>query len=180
MTYLLIILGLLGGSLQAASPQTLSFSQLKIEHELPQGKGMESLEDAIQLWHEKEVAIRGFLYQQNHRWILAAEPHLKSCCIGTPRTSMNQIYLESLGDLIGASQHPVTIKGRLMIEPSWEGDQLTQLFVMKNAQLEQPSSRSFVYFVLGLGLLISLGMLIVLIRHSRRDMQELERLNNQV
>ena len=43
----------------------------------------------------KEIAIKGFLYKSlEDKWILASEPNLKSCCVGSKEKHDKQIYLE--------------------------------------------------------------------------------------
>lgn len=43
----------------------------------------------------KKVKIRGFLYSNGKdEWILAADPHLKTCCIGSKEKAAQQIFLD--------------------------------------------------------------------------------------
>lgn len=44
----------------------------------------------------KQVRIRGFLYQNAQgEWILASQPNLKSCCVGTPSKFHQQIFISN-------------------------------------------------------------------------------------
>lgn len=56
-----------------------------------------TFQDDFAKYEGQQISIRGFLYQTaDDRWILAAEPNLKSCCIGTEHKSRPQIQI--LGD----------------------------------------------------------------------------------
>ena len=49
----------------------------------------------LQTYSDKEVGIRGFFYRADKdEWILAAEPNLKTCCIGTSQQYSKQIHVE--------------------------------------------------------------------------------------
>lgn len=68
--------------------------------------------DLIKL-DQQIISIRGFLYKTaDQQWILAADPDLKSCCVGAKNKARRQIYLE--GEL-ALPQQPVlaiTLQGR--------------------------------------------------------------------
>lgn len=65
----------------------------------------------------REVQIRGFLYQkEDGSWILAAEPNLRTCCVGAPGKAKGQI---ALADDFSATptKRVVTLQGSLIISP---------------------------------------------------------------
>lgn len=68
----------------------------------------------------QKVAIKGFLYKSDsHDIILAAEPNLKSCCIGNSTKRNRQIIV--IGDIppsFLSQRKPVTLVGVLTIDPS--------------------------------------------------------------
>lgn len=43
----------------------------------------------------RKVKIRGFLYSKGkNEWVLAADPNLKTCCIGSKEKATQQIFLD--------------------------------------------------------------------------------------
>jgi hypothetical protein len=77
-------------------------------------------DDIIKKWHNQHVQIRGFLYHApDGRWILASEPNLKTCCIGSSAKSLQQITVLGAFDEIPLSQ-AVALQGTFQIEgPLW-------------------------------------------------------------
>jgi formylglycine-generating enzyme required for sulfatase activity len=62
-------------------------------------------------YDHREIRIRGFLYQSTKgEWILAEEPNLKTCCIGSPNKAHAQIHLNKGFEGV-VSSLPVLIKG---------------------------------------------------------------------
>lgn len=47
-------------------------------------------------YQTQQVSVRGFVYhdEQQNRWILAQEPNLKTCCVGSKHKIAQQIILE--------------------------------------------------------------------------------------
>lgn len=68
-------------------------------------------------YHDKEVVIRGFIFQTSEgRMILAGEPNVKSCCLGAPEKIRQQIVLD--GDISEfKSNSIVMIEGRFVVTP---------------------------------------------------------------
>jgi hypothetical protein len=64
------------------------------------------------------IEIRGFLYEANDSTlILAAEPNLKSCCVGSTSKRNRQLLVKS--DSLETSQtNAITLKGHLIIDPN--------------------------------------------------------------
>ncbi len=86
---------------------------------------------ALGEFHEKEVALRGFLLKtKNDQWILSQTPSLKSCCIGAPHKVASQIYIE--GSLQEVTQNKlVLIEGvfKIDIKKNNEG-KISQLYTL--------------------------------------------------
>src|SRR5262249_33551792 len=77
-------------------------------------------------FHNREVAIRGFLYAgKDGRRILSAEPNLKTCCIGSAHKAQSQIIVDSTLHVLPSSR-AVTLQGTLTMENG--------AFHLKNAQ----------------------------------------------
>lgn len=63
----------------------------------------------------QRICIRGFLYQKADKaWILASEPNVKSCCLGSQNKEAEQILIVTSAD-IQHSQLAVTVCGDLHI-----------------------------------------------------------------
>lgn len=85
-----------------------------------------SLQTELSAFHQQNVKIRGFLYQgDGKQWILAAEPNLKTCCIGVPGKIGKQIVLAK-PVLPEAPMHAVTVQGVFAIDPIWRADDSMQ------------------------------------------------------
>lgn len=88
-------------------------------------------EGNFEQYHNKEVTVRGFLYQdQQQHWVLAAEPNLRSCCID----SKPHIMLPA--DFVGkVTKQPVTLQGHFHVEPNHN-------YRMENATFVKESTTS--------------------------------------
>jgi hypothetical protein len=61
------------------------------------------------------IEIRGFLYQaDDSRTILAAEPNLKSCCVGSASKRHKQLLVD--GNFTTNNAFPVTLQGNLSVD----------------------------------------------------------------
>jgi hypothetical protein len=87
-------------------------------------------------FHQSEVRICGFLYQTREgQWILASEPYLKSCCIGSDDKIDNQIVILGLQVQTPPSQ-AVTIQGIFFVDPTYmQNGELRQLYKIEKAQI---------------------------------------------
>jgi hypothetical protein len=107
----------------------------------------QSVEEARALYHQKNVSIRGFLYKAKEgQLILASEPNLKTCCIGSPHKIWQQITLIDELESIPEKQ-AVTIEGTIVVNPSWDSNhKLKSVFEMENAHLISKSSSLVIPF----------------------------------
>jgi hypothetical protein len=100
---------------------------------------------ALGSFDQQQVNIRGFLYPaQNEKWILASEPDLKSCCVGSETKIMKQIYV--VGNIPKeTSNFVVALQGQFHINPEKNAEgkvvslyQLTQALIAPEKASEWP------------------------------------------
>lgn len=126
MLYILFAFGMLSGG-----PLTLSFKHLHLPMEVTETTVELLIEQSA--FHGQSVNIRGFLYQEPEgQWILASEPNLKTCCMGTSKKVAQQIFLS--GPFAAETlRHAVTVQGDFVIKPIWNKDgSLRQLYQLDN------------------------------------------------
>lgn len=97
------------------------------------------------------IEIRGFLYEAaDTHLILADEPNLKSCCVGSSAKRAKQLHVD--GDVHSAvnSSIPVTLQGNLLVD-------LNDPFPLKiqNAKIVAEKQQSY-------GMLLLIGTMMVL------------------
>lgn len=65
----------------------------------------------------KTIQIKGFLYQNaDSQWILAAQPNLKSCCVGNSSKRYQQLLIS--GSIAQESpSYAITLQGDLYLDP---------------------------------------------------------------
>lgn len=140
----------------APRPYTAEESVPLSFHQLLQPKGVlhgnvANLQAELSDYHQREVSIRGFLYQgPEGQWIISSEPNLRTCCVRAAGKVAQQIILS--GNFIGGTQqHAVTLQGRFIVEPEWNTDgSLKQLYRLEQAVIlsEPPFSWSNIMIVL--------------------------------
>lgn len=107
----------------------------------------------------QEVEIRGFVYSRaNGVQILASQPNLKSCCVGSASKIRNQIVLN--GELSSTDQ-AINVRGILKIDPKHnDNGELTQLFVLDNPQVQKEERHFSVILILQIIILIIILVLV--------------------
>ena len=90
-----------------------------------------------------QVTIRGFLYRsQDGKWILAQEPALKSCCIGSKKNVMEQVYINGFEPEI-TSKNVSEVQGKLIVDPQYDQDGiLIQYYTLENGKILESDSIS--------------------------------------
>lgn len=86
--------------------------------------------------HQSEVRLRGFLFKSpSGRWLLSAEPDLKSCCAGSPLKVSKQVFLDGNYEEEGINKL-VEMRGIFTIDlkRNHEGE-LVQVFALREAIL---------------------------------------------
>lgn len=83
----------------------------------------------------QKVKIRGFLYQTKEgKSVLAAEPNLKTCCVGSQANIHKQIYLDRNFD---SRNSAITVEGVLMVP-----DTNSEKYVLNDAKVIEDQSGS--------------------------------------
>lgn len=133
-----------------AELQTLSFDQLGAA------------------FNGQEVEVRGFFYESKEgKHILAAQPNLKSCCVGSSKKISRQIVL--LGDLPEMpQQRAVTVRGVFAAAPTFgEDDELIGLYYLKNIELLNEFDDTAIYSLVAFFVIV-LFMVVGVLLYRRR------------
>lgn len=72
--------------------------------------GFQQLSDAT-AWNDKEIEIRGFIYQVDQQYYLASEPNIKTCCMG----KKTKILLSEKFPEVGPGQ-VVSLQGTFFVD----------------------------------------------------------------
>lgn len=110
---------------------------------------------------DQEVLIRGFLYKtDNGQWVLASEPNLRTCCVGSSNHVKKQIFLEN--SYVGA--HPnaelVSIQGILRKDPMKDVQgNLIQYYSLQNVTIIENKGQGHLSY---LSLLFPLVVLVII------------------
>lgn len=146
----------------------LAFHQLEgLPDHLSKESAVRHLERNLCDYHQKDVQIRGFLYQrEDGTLILSSEPNLKTCCLGSKDKISQQVIVESQIAYVPSSRS-VTMQGYFSISPKWERDgTMTQLYKLEKA-IVIPNSWPISSIVF-IGIIVFAGLLIwVLMRKNQ-------------
>ncbi|MFI5344137.1 MAG: hypothetical protein ACHQUC_07950 [Chlamydiales bacterium] len=99
-------------------------------------------------YNERLVNVRGFLYRHSSgELILASQPNLKSCCVGSQQLVYQQILVH--GSLDPEAQ-AVTLQGIFKIDPQYNDQgQITSLYRLENGE-KLKSEHSLLFPILAL------------------------------
>jgi hypothetical protein len=115
-------------------------------------------------YHDQEVEVRGFFYEgKDGRHVLASQPNLKSCCVGSVNKILNQIVLLGVVPEI-PQQRVVSMMGVFVTDPTFNGDdELIGLYYLKNIKVLSDFDDTTIYslfaFIIVM-LFIVIGMII--------------------
>jgi hypothetical protein len=112
-------------------------------------------------WNQKEIHIRGFLYKTDgDQLILAGEPNLRHCCVGSELKRDRQIYINDAS--LSPQLTVIDLVGKLVFK---EGR-----YTLENARQLEPAPTNHLALFLGSGALILSGLMIFRRRgKSNRD-----------
>jgi hypothetical protein len=166
-TFLFLHILFFQASLSASKSEILTFRHLSGNFNFS-GSEMtwESIPKELLRFHDQDVQIHGFLYPaQEGCWILAAEPALKTCCIGNVNKVAQQIFVS--GDFPrSSSSRAVILQGRFVVNPIKDSQgHWKQLYQLENAILIEPKKSQWTATSLALGgLCIAVATTILLVR----------------
>lgn len=122
-------------------------------------------EISLKKFNGKPIQIRGFLYVTNDgQTVLASEPNLKSCCVGSAAKRGKQLLIKGNVTNEHSSDFAVTINGILEIHPN------EHFFLhLKNASLAKGSTYKLSHLLLGSFLLVILGFCGIKYSRSERS-----------
>lgn len=112
------------------------------------------LERGLNILDEKQVKIRGFLYQQpTGTLILASQPNLKSCCVGVKARMPQQVIVRGENPL-DPSPYAITLGGVLKKELQYDQTgEPVPIYVLDQAWLVQEHSYFLWIMAIALALL---------------------------
>lgn len=96
-----------------------------------------SFKDDLAVYHQREIKIRGFIYQaDNGRVILAEAPDLKSCCVGAQHKVARQLVVTGIEGQATQSTRALVLQGILLREPKEDATgNLVQLYRLDHAKI---------------------------------------------
>jgi hypothetical protein len=163
ITTLLFLFAVSPCHIHAEPPKPLSFQQLHgLNSYLPKEASVTLLQREMAAVHQKTICIRGFLYQTDAgRWLLAATPNMKSCCVGSSDKITQQIFLSApFTAPAKAAIEAVSVQGTFSIEPLWDAQgNLTQLFSLKEALILHEERWSIPHLCFAALLVLGLALL---------------------
>lgn len=104
-----------------------------------------------------EDHIRGFLYEVEDGWILAPEPNLRSCCVGSDANREKQVRVEEMEES-PSTWKAVTLSGDLFKDPE------THISYLQNPKVVQEKGFPF-FLVTG----VILGIALIALFFRRRQ-----------
>jgi hypothetical protein len=104
--------------------------------------------------NRKEVVVEGFLYKSSeNQWVLAKEPHLSSCCVGTKAKISNQLYIIGSKDSF-VENEKISLKGIF----GRDKDTDKEFFTLRDPVILESPHKIFPFFSVTAALLAFLGI----------------------
>lgn len=104
--------------------------------------------EAATVFQGRDIKVRGFLYHSlDKRWILASEPGLKTCCVGSSRKVWQQILVDGEFDNVALGT-VVEMKGNLQVDPKWdEKKDLKQVYRLEGAHIVSEPDKNLLFIM---------------------------------
>lgn len=119
-----------------ADVATLSLQRLEgLPDHLEKSSAINQLQRQMAIYNHHEVQIRGFLYRDlDNRLVLASEPNLKSCCVGSMQKIAQQVIVEGEFPEPPSSSKAATLQGTFIVDPQWNANgKLVQIYRLERA-----------------------------------------------
>jgi len=111
-------------------------------------------------FEEQHVFLTGFLYSTpDAKWVLAKDPHLKSCCLLKDGKAKNKIVISFLKNPSPSTMSAVTIAGDLVYSET------ESAFQMRNANLIDACPLE-TYFIASFGIALVFGFIFLISRYT--------------
>lgn len=136
----------------SASENELSFLELKrVFNELKNRDPYLVLPSSLKNYHQQTVSIKGYVFEAPAGdWVLAGEPSLRSCCIGSEKEVFNQVYLECKKDPTYHNKE-VIVEGVFTVEVLKNIDgEFVRVYTLKDAEVKKLNHRQFPIFTLSI------------------------------
>lgn len=116
-----------------------------------------ALSKKLENWQDKKLRIRGFVYKnQQDQLVLSSEPGLKSCCQGSRKKMLSQIYMNGEASKVKSIEpgKSYLVEGLLKLEPGFE--EQGRIFVLNEAKIIPEKERGPMVTTLFSGIVICL------------------------
>lgn len=114
----------------------------------------------LALEYNQGARIRGFLYKTgNGEIVLASEPNLKSCCVGSASRRKQQVLVK--GALAIEEGYAVLLEGKL----AW--DSVKEQFVLSHASIVEENKMSFSLFAAIAALVVGIAAVLYRVRSQK-------------
>ena len=167
LTFLLI-----AGSQLSATPMLLTVQELgQITQDARTLDDRQELKARLSKWQDKRITLRGFPYQSNDgHWILAPQPNLKTCCVGSAHNAHSQVHIR--GDIPPVNLGSVVaLTGTLHANPEYDGNgHLQALFDLDDiVEVDEDTAKDSISLTLFIGLFLSISVFIFSSRLMKRQ-----------
>ncbi len=172
ITAILLSFGLCTASSASPTPPAVTVHELaQIAQGSPSSTDEHDLQDPFAQWQDQRVTVHGFLYQSDDGgWVLAPQPNLKTCCVGSAQHARNQIRVK--GEIRSVTPGlVVAVDGTFHAKPKYDTHgQLQALFELDDAiVLEEDPTRDSASLTLFIGLFLAASVFVFSSRLMKKN-----------